>query len=41
MNSPLSTADRRAVKLYKYSITYLSGLFLLMILDVAVVIPFS
>jgi protoheme IX farnesyltransferase len=33
--------DRRAVKLYKYSITYLSGLFLLMILDVAVVIPFS
>ncbi len=33
--------DRRAVKLYKYSISYLSGLFLLMILDVAVVLPFS
>ena len=33
--------DRRAVKLYKYSITYLSGLFALMILDVAVVLPFS
>jgi len=33
--------DKRAVKLYKYSITYLSGLFALMILDVAVVLPFS
>ena len=33
--------DRRAVKLYKYSITYLSGLFALMIIDVAAVLPFS
>jgi protoheme IX farnesyltransferase len=33
--------DRRAVRLYKYSITYLSALFALMILDVAVVLPFA
>ena len=33
--------DKRAVKLYKYSITYLSGLFLLMILDVAAVVVLS
>ena len=33
--------DQRAVKLYKYSITYLSGLFLLMILDVAAVVVLS
>jgi protoheme IX farnesyltransferase len=33
--------DKRAVKLYKYSITYLSGLFALMIIDVAAVLPFS
>ncbi len=33
--------DRRAVKLYKYSITYLSGLFLLIVLDVAIFLPVS
>ena len=33
--------DKRAVKLYKYSITYLSGLFALMILDVAAVLVLS
>jgi protoheme IX farnesyltransferase len=33
--------DRRAVRLYKYSITYLTGLFALIVLDVAVVLPFS
>ena len=33
--------DRRAVKLYKYSITYLSGLFLLIVLDVAIFLPLS
>ena len=33
--------DARAVKLYKYSITYLSGLFALMILDVAVFVPLA
>jgi protoheme IX farnesyltransferase len=31
--------DRRAVRLYKYSITYLTGLFALIVLDVAVVLP--
>jgi protoheme IX farnesyltransferase len=31
--------DQRAVKLYRYSITYLSALFALIILDVAVFIP--
>jgi protoheme IX farnesyltransferase len=31
--------DRRAVKLYKYSITYLTGLFALIILDVALFLP--
>jgi protoheme IX farnesyltransferase len=33
--------DRRAVRLYKYSITYLSGLFLLIVLDVAVFLPLT
>ena len=33
--------DRRAVRLYKYSITYLSGLFLLIVLDVAIFLPLS
>ena len=33
--------DRRAVKLYKYSITYLSGVFLLIVLDVAIFLPLS
>ena len=33
--------DRRAVKLYKYSITYLSGLFLLIVLDVAIFLPLA
>jgi heme o synthase len=33
--------DRRAVKLYKYSITYLTALFALMILDVATVVAFG
>ncbi|MFN8620242.1 MAG: heme o synthase [Chloroflexota bacterium] len=33
--------DRRAVKLYKYSITYLSALFALMILDVVVAVVLS
>jgi heme o synthase len=31
--------DHRAVKLYKYSITYLAGLFALIVLDVAVFVP--
>ena len=31
--------DARAVKLYKYSITYLSGLFALIVLDVAIFLP--
>jgi protoheme IX farnesyltransferase len=31
--------DARAVRLYKYSITYLTGLFLLIVLDVAVFVP--
>jgi len=33
--------DRRAVKLYKYSITYLSGVFALIVLDVAIFLPLS
>jgi protoheme IX farnesyltransferase len=33
--------DRRAVRLYKYSITYLTGLFALIVLDVAVLLPFG
>jgi protoheme IX farnesyltransferase len=33
--------DERAVKLYRYSITYLSALFGLIILDVALLIPFG
>ena len=33
--------DERAVKLYRYSITYLTALFGLIILDVAVLIPFG
>jgi protoheme IX farnesyltransferase len=32
--------DRRAVRLYKYSISYLTGLFALIVLDVAVFLPF-
>jgi protoheme IX farnesyltransferase len=31
--------DARAVRLYKFSITYLTGLFLLIVLDVAVFVP--
>jgi protoheme IX farnesyltransferase len=31
--------DRRAVRLYKFSITYLTGLFLLIVLDVAIFLP--
>ena len=33
--------DRRAVRLYKYSITYLTGLFLLIVLDVAIFLPLA
>jgi len=33
--------DRRAVRLYKYSITYLTGLFALIVLDVIVFLPLS
>ena len=33
--------DRRAVRLYKYSITYLTGLFALIVLDVVVFLPLS
>jgi protoheme IX farnesyltransferase len=33
--------DRRAVRLYKYSITYLTALFALIILDVAVFLPLA
>jgi protoheme IX farnesyltransferase len=33
--------DRRAVRLYKYSITYLTGLFALIVLDVAVFLPLA
>jgi heme o synthase len=33
--------DRRAVKLYKFSITYLTGLFALIVLDVAIFLPLA
>jgi heme o synthase len=33
--------DRRAVRLYKFSITYLTGLFLLIVLDVAIFLPLA
>ncbi len=33
--------DQRAVRLYKYSITYLTGLFALIVLDVAVFVPLA
>lgn len=33
--------DARAVRLYKYSITYLTGLFALIVLDVAVFVPLA
>jgi protoheme IX farnesyltransferase len=33
--------DARAIRLYKYSITYLSGLFLLIVLDVAIFLPLA
>jgi protoheme IX farnesyltransferase len=31
--------DARAVRLYRYSITYLAGLFALIVLDVAIFVP--
>jgi heme o synthase len=33
--------DRRAVRLYKFSITYLTGLFALIVLDVAIFLPLA
>jgi protoheme IX farnesyltransferase len=33
--------DARAVRIYKYSITYLTALFALIILDVAVFVPLA